>query len=102
MPTLVPVLPALDVPVIAADGSLDPGTLNRATKGDCPSQRFMLGRLDLALAAVLPAVIAEDIISRAFVDKDTAAAQINERVERQIGARFNYVTPSGRASLRPE
>jgi transcription elongation GreA/GreB family factor len=39
-------------------------------------------------------------MSRAFVNEDTAAAQINQPVERQVSALPNYVTASGLAQLQ--
>jgi len=39
-------------------------------------------------------------MSRAFVNEDTAAAQADQPVERQISAQPNYVTPTGLAQLQ--
>lgn len=39
-------------------------------------------------------------MSRAFVNEDTAAAQADQPVERQISAQPNYVTPAGREQLQ--
>jgi transcription elongation GreA/GreB family factor len=40
------------------------------------------------------------IMSRAFVNEDNAAAQVDQPVERQISDQPNYVTVSGRAQLQ--
>ena len=34
-------------------------------------------------------------MSRAFVNEDSAAAQADQPVERQVSAQTNYVTPQG-------
>jgi transcription elongation factor GreB len=39
-------------------------------------------------------------MSRAFVNEDTAAAQADQPVERQVSAQPNYVTPTGLALLQ--
>lgn len=39
-------------------------------------------------------------MSRAFVNEDTAAAQADQPVERQVSAQVNYVTPAGLAQLQ--
>jgi transcription elongation GreA/GreB family factor len=37
----------------------------------------------------------ENSMSRAFVNEDSAAAQADQPVERQVSAQTNYVTPQG-------
>lgn len=39
-------------------------------------------------------------MSRAFVNEDTAAAQVSQPVERQVSAQPNYVTPAGLLQLQ--
>lgn len=39
-------------------------------------------------------------MSRAFVNEDSAAAQVDQPVERQVSAQANYVTPTGFAQLQ--
>jgi len=39
-------------------------------------------------------------MSRAFVNEDSAAAQADQPVERQVSAQINYVTPAGLAQLQ--
>ena len=39
-------------------------------------------------------------MSRAFVNEDNAAAQVDQPVERQVSVQPNYVTPSGLAQLQ--
>jgi transcription elongation GreA/GreB family factor len=39
-------------------------------------------------------------MSRAFVNEDSAAAQADQPVERQVSAQPNYVTPAGLAQLQ--
>ena len=39
-------------------------------------------------------------MSRAFVNEDNAAAQVDQPVERQISTQPNYVTPAGLAQLQ--
>jgi transcription elongation GreA/GreB family factor len=41
-------------------------------------------------------------MSRAFVNEDNAAAQVNQPVERQISAQTNYVTQRGLAQLHDQ
>jgi transcription elongation GreA/GreB family factor len=41
-------------------------------------------------------------MSRAFVNEDNAAAQVNQPVERQISAHTNYVTQRGLAQLHDQ
>ncbi|MCE0464790.1 MULTISPECIES: GreA/GreB family elongation factor [Pseudomonas] len=39
-------------------------------------------------------------MSRAFVNEDSAAAQADQPVERQVSAQINYVTPAGLTQLQ--
>ena len=39
-------------------------------------------------------------MSRAFVNEDNAAAQVDQPVERQVSTQPNYVTPAGLAQLQ--
>jgi transcription elongation GreA/GreB family factor len=45
-------------------------------------------------------LLREKTMSRAFVNEDTAAAQADQPVERQVSAQPNYVTPQGLALLQ--